>query len=166
MWQKCHTFLFLYEFFIIFARIQKNCTIMKIFKNTLLYLWQLPQNLLGLVLVAFYKPERKYVLEDGVEIHFATRMHGGISLGKYSIVNTIHYRKSLEESLKRDTVRHEAIGHAKQSKMLGWLYLPIVGLCSICWAGLYGTVVKETKNGYYKVFPENWADRLGGVIRK
>ena len=92
---------------------------MKIFKNTLLYLWQLPQNLLGLVLVAFYKPERKYVLEDGVEIHFATRMHGGISLGKYSIVNTIHYRKSLEESLKRDTVRHEAIGHAKQSKMLG-----------------------------------------------
>lgn len=138
---------------------------MKKFKNALLYLWQLPQNLLGLVLVAFYKPERKYVLEDGVEIHFATRMHGGISLGKYSIVNTIHYRKSLEESLKRDTVRHEAIGHAKQSKMLGWLYLPIVGLCSICWAGLYGSVVKETKNGYYKVFPENWADKLAGVER-
>jgi hypothetical protein len=49
--------------------------------------------------------------------------------------------------------------------MLGWLYLPVVGLLSICWAGLYGTVVKPTKNGYYKVFPENWADKLGGVKR-
>ena len=92
---------------------------MKKIKNTLLYLWQLPQNLLGLILVACYKPERKHVLDNGVEIHFATRMQGGISLGKYSIVNTIHYRNNLEESLKRDTVRHEAIGHAKQSRMLG-----------------------------------------------
>ena len=138
---------------------------MKKLKEILLYLWQLPQNLLGLILIAYYKPERKHVLDNGVEIHFATRMHGGISLGKYSIVNTIHYRKELENSLKRDTVRHEAIGHAKQSQMLGPLYLPVVGLPSICWAGLYGTIVKETKNGYYKVFPENWADKLGGVKR-
>lgn len=130
-----------------------------------MYLWQLPQNLLGLALVACYKPERKHVLENGVEIHFSTKMRGGISLGKYSIVNTIHYRKELENSLKRDTVRHEAIGHAKQSQILGWLYLPVIGLPSICWAGLYGTLVKPTENGYYKVFPENWADKLGGVKR-
>ena len=92
---------------------------MKKFKSILMYLWQLPQNLLGLALVACYKPERKHVLENGVEIHFSTKMRGGISLGKYSIVNTIHYRKELENSLKRDTVRHEAIGHAKQSQILG-----------------------------------------------
>lgn len=139
--------------------------IMKKIKNVLLYLWQLPQNLLGLVLIAYYRPERKYILDNGVEIHFASKMHGGISLGKYSIVNTIHYRKNIKESLKRDTVKHEAIGHAKQSRMLGWLYLPIVGLCSICWAGLYGTVIKETKNGYYKFWTESWADKLGGVNR-
>ena len=138
---------------------------MKKFKDILFYLWQLPQNLLGLLLIAIYKPERKHVLDSGVEIHFATRMRGGISLGKYSIVNIIHYREKLEDSLKRDTVRHEAIGHAKQSRMLGWFYLLIVGLPSICWAGLYGTVVPVTRNGYYKVFPENWADKLGGVKR-
>lgn len=92
---------------------------MKKFKDILFYLWQLPQNLLGLLLIAIYKPERKHVLDSGVEIHFATRMRGGISLGKYSIVNIIHYREKLEDSLKRDTVRHEAIGHAKQSRMLG-----------------------------------------------
>lgn len=138
---------------------------MKKLKNILLYLWQLPQNLLGLLLVALYRPERKHVLENGVEIHYATRMHGGISLGKYSIVNTLHYRQDLSESIKRDTVRHEAIGHAKQSRMLGWLYLPIIGLCSICWAGLYGTVVKPTTNGYYKFWTEKWADKLAGVER-
>lgn len=92
---------------------------MKKLKDILLYLWQLPQNLIGLLLVALYRPERKHVLDDGTEIHYATRMFGGISLGKYSIVNTVHYRKEIEESLKRDTVRHEAIGHAKQSRLLG-----------------------------------------------
>lgn len=138
---------------------------MKKIKEIWMYLWQLPQNLLGLALVAYYKPERKYILDNGVEIHFATRMHGGISLGKYSIVNTIHYRQELKNSLKRDTVRHEAIGHAKQSQMLGPLYLLIIGLPSICWAGLYGTVIKETKNGYYTFYTEKWADKLGGVKR-
>lgn len=88
-------------------------------KNILLYLWQLPQNLLGLLLVAFYRPERKHIMDNGNEIYFATKMHGGISLGKYSIVNTIHYRQDIKDSLKRDTVRHEAIGHSKQSKMFG-----------------------------------------------
>lgn len=121
--------------------------------------------MLGLILVAYYKPERKYVLDNGVEIHFATRKHGSISLGKYSIVNTIHYRKELKDSLKRDTVRHAAIGHAKQSQMLGWLYLPIVGLSSICWAGLYGTIIKPSKKGYYRFWTESWADKLGEVKR-
>ena len=37
------------------------------------YLWQLPQNLLGLLLIALYKPERKHVMDNGNEIHFATR---------------------------------------------------------------------------------------------
>lgn len=129
------------------------------------YLWQLPQNLLGLLLIALYKPERKHVMDNGNEIHFATRMQGGISLGKYSIVNTCHYRKKIDECLKRDTVRHEAIGHAKQSVYLGWLYLLAIGLPSIVWAGLYGAVVKPTKNGYYRWYTEKWADRLGGVER-
>ena len=92
-------------------------------------------------------------------------MKGGISLGKYSLVNVCHYRQDINESLKRDTVRHEAIGHAKQSLYLGWLYLPVVGLQSIVWASLYGRIVEPTKNGYYRFWTEKWADRLGGVKR-
>ena len=104
-------------------------------------------------------------MENGNEIHYATKMKGGISLGKYSIVNIGHYRLKLENSLLRDTVRHEAIGHAKQSLYLGWLYLLVIGLPSIIWASLYGTLIKPSRNGYYKFYTERWADKLGGVKR-
>lgn len=123
-------------------------------KEVAKYIWQLPQNLLGLILIAFYRPERKHVLDNGVEVHYATRMKGGISLGKYSLVNTCHYRKDINESLKRDTVRHEAIGHAKQSMMFGWLYLPVIGLSSFVWCGIYGRLVPYTHNGYYTFWTE------------
>ena len=142
---------------------------MKKFLNTLktvgLYIWQLPQNLIGLLLIWYYKPNRKHVIDNDVEIYFTNNFPGGISLGKYSIVQAYHYRKDINESLKRDTVRHEAIGHAKQSKMLGPLYLIVVGIPSIVWAGMYGTVIKPTTNGYYKFYTEKWADKLANIIR-
>lgn len=134
-------------------------------KNILCFLWQLPQNLLGLLLIAIYKPQRVHVLENGVQIHYSNKMAGGISLGMYCLVNTCHYRISPEESLKRDTVRHEAIGHTKQSRMLGWAYLLVIGLPSVIWAALYGGVIKPTKNGYYKFYTEKWCDKLAGVKR-
>lgn len=139
--------------------------LIKIVIEVVKYIWQLPQNLLGLILIAFYRPERKHVLDNGVEVHYATRMKGGISLGKYSIVNTCHYRKDVNESLKRDTVRHEAIGHVKQSLIFGWLYLPIIGLSSFVWCSMYGRLIPYTNNGYYTFWTEKWADKLAGVKR-
>ena len=134
-------------------------------KQVFFYIWQLPQNLLGLLIVALCRPERMHEMENGNRIYFANRMRGGISLGKYSIVNTSHYRKDINESLKRDTVRHEAIGHARQSLYFGWLYLIVIGLPSFVWAVLYGTAVKPTKKGYYRFWTERWADRIAGVER-
>lgn len=134
---------------------------MKKIRNVLLYIWQAPQNLLGLILIAFYKPERMHTMENGNQIHFSKKMRGGISLGKYSLVNIGHYRHDINESLKRDTVRHEAIGHARQSLYLGWLYLIIIGLPSIIWAWQY----EGDSKGYYKFFTERWADKLAGVKR-
>lgn len=83
-------------------------------------------------------------------------MRGGISLGKYIFVN----RWSL-----KNTCDHEW-GHTRQSRYLGPLYLLVIGLPSICWAGfIYGKIVKRTTNGYYKLYCEKWADKLGGVKR-
>ena len=127
----------------------------------LLYFWQLPQNLLGLLLVAILRPERKYIMDNGNIIYFAKRMAGGMSLGKYSIVASYHWRATLEEVLKRDTPRHEAIGHATQSVYLGWLYLPVIGLQS----GLHAALCMCKTHKYRDMWFEKWADKIAGVER-
>lgn len=122
-------------------------------KNILLYAWQLPQNLVGLLLRAIYKGYDS-VYESAI-VRRSTSMRGGISLGKFIIVN---------QWARKDTIMHE-YGHCRQSKRLGWLYLFVVGIPSMVWATLYGSVIKATINGYYKFFTEKWADRLGNVER-
>jgi hypothetical protein len=122
-------------------------------KSILLYLWSLPQNLLGLLLRAIYKGyDSQY--EDAI-VRRSVKMKGGISLGRYIIINQWSGKK---------TVQHE-YGHCIQSRRLGWLYLIVVGLPSIIWAGLYGTIVKRSPNGYYRFWTERRADKLGGVKR-
>lgn len=109
--------------------------------------------LLGLLLRAIYKGHDS-IYEDAI-VRRSTKMRGGISLGKYIIVS---------QWSDKMTIMHE-YGHCRQSKMLGWFYLLVIGLPSIIWAVLYGPIVKPSPNGYYKFFTEKWADKLGGVIR-
>ena len=137
-------------------------------KNILLYLWQLPQNLLGLVLVLIYNPEKLIKLENGNRVYFSKKMTGGISLGIYSIISDKYIRnyKTNDKILNLNVTKHEVIGHGTQSKWLGPLYLIVIGLPSIVWAGLYGSVIPTSKNGYYKFYTEKWADKLAGIIRK
>lgn len=127
---------------------------MSTFKNIILYLWQLPQNLLGLLLVLILQPEEAYDM-DGCRLYYATRMRGGISLGRYVIV------RSWMKDYTGNTERHE-LGHAKQSRMLGWFYLFVIGIPSILWAAWWN----EGRNrDYYSFYTERWADHLGGVNR-
>ena len=119
-----------------------------------LWLWQLPQNLLGLLLIAILRPEDKYEFE-GVTICYATQMRGGISLGRYIII-----RSHLKDYAGR-TEKHE-LGHCRQSRMLGWFYLPVIGIPSLLWAAWWN----EGRNrSYYSFYTERWADHLGGVKR-
>ena len=122
-------------------------------KNTLLYIWQLPQNLIGLLLILIYKGNDDNT--NGIIVRRSLNMRGGISLGKYIIVN---------QFARDNTIYHE-LGHCRQSMYLGWLYLLVIGIPSIVWAGLYGTIIKPTTNGYYKFYTEKWADKLGNVQR-
>ena len=127
---------------------------MSTFKNIILYLWQLPQNLIGLLLVLILQPEESYDM-DGCRLYYATRMRGGISLGRYVIV------RSWMKDYTGNTERHE-LGHAKQSRMLGWFYLFVIGIPSILWAAWWN----EGRNrDYYSFYTERWADHLGGVNR-
>lgn len=128
-------------------------------KKILLFIWQLPQNLVGRFMAAIYPNDRAIATDNGVKVIFSRKMRGGISLGDRVIVPKYLYSNKLSTK----TVKHE-LGHCKQSVILGWLYLPIVGLQSICWAGL--TYIKPFSDMcYYSFWTEKWADKLGGVKR-
>ena len=126
-------------------------------KKTLIYLWQLPQNLLGLLMLALFRTlddECSEFTNNGVLICFSKKMRGGVSLGRYVF---------LKPTVERDI--HHELGHCRQSKRLGWLYLPVVGIPSIIHAAFY-KYNSQDPNGYYRYWCEAWADRLGGVRRE
>lgn len=129
-------------------------------KQLFLYAWQFPQNILGVIALNIFKPDKRYILDNGVEIYYSNYIKGSVSMGKYVIVNSSHWRHSVEESLKRDTVRHCAIGHVRQSMKLGWLYPLIITIPA--WIA---RVTYKNKYRYLNFFTERWADKLADVQR-
>ena len=119
--------------------------------------WELPQSVLGALVLAA-------VLLGGSALE-VSRRYGrvcvrtgrlGVSLGAF----VFWFRGSGRDP--EEVLRHE-IGHTVQSRLLGPLYLPVVGLPSMARVGYamlhrrrYGTRWRN----YRKGFPENWADRL------
>ena len=126
-------------------------------KNFLLYVWQLPQNLIGLLVIFFTKAVRKPSAVNGVdEFYFATNTDTektwGVSLGKYIIFN---YMPSIVNQ------RHE-YGHKVQSQKLGWFYLIVIGLPSF----LHNLKYRHDRNcNYYHFYTESWADNIGDIKR-
>ncbi len=122
-------------------------------KEILLYAWQLPQNLLGLLLVRLFGAEKYCFYPYGGsycrEIYVTEKIKGGISLGNCIIVR----------AAEPVTVAHET-GHQVQSRRWGWLYLLTVGL----WSGIRCELHLYRPGNYYKHWPEKQADRLGGVV--
>lgn len=118
----------------------------------LTYIWQLPQHVLGLAVIFFSAAQ--YSREYHSSKVYLTRHTLGISLGKYIIV----FQESGET-----TIRHE-YGHSKQSLYLGPAYLIVIGIPSFTMNLLSALHILDAKR-YYSRWPENWADRLGGVSR-
>ena len=121
-----------------------------------LQVWQLPQNLVGLVFGWFLKGKKEFPKPPPISgsIHFvgAENMYGGISLG-----NFVYFRPPLYKSM----LLHE-YGHCLQSRLLGPFYLIVIGLPSLLWALWWHP---GRRIGYYSFYTERWADRLGGVNR-
>lgn len=122
-------------------------------RNILLYLWQLPQTLVGLVLLMFYKPYKASTYSSGATVYHSEKMRGGISLGEIIIVS---------KRSSATTICHE-LGHSMQSRMLGPLYLIVIGLPSLLWATTYRRLFP--KRDYYSFYTERWADRLMDIDR-
>lgn len=134
---------------------------MSSFKETLLWIWQLPQNLAGLFMLLWYKHEKVYHRLNGRTFYYTTEMPSGISLGNYIIMN---------REDKEDGMRHE-YGHSIDSRRWGWLYLLIIGLPSLL-GNIYDRIFhkkwkySDSCEWYYNQPWEKSADKNGGVDRK
>lgn len=135
---------------------------MKYLQFIILLIWELPQNILGALLFlfvcAFHKP--------GIEVHdrrLLIRCKLGISLG--SFVFWVNEPANAVFKLSEVNKFHE-FGHSIQSRIFGPLYLPVIGIPSAlraAYAVIFYLITGESWSNYYCGFPENWADRLGGV---
>lgn len=124
---------------------------MKTLLNVILWVWQLPQNFVGIVFRLIYgQPNARF---RGVPIVVSDRFPGGISLGRTIIVKYLY--------CENNNMWNHEYGHTRQSLYLGPLYLLVIGLPSLIHAALY----RPEKGNYYDFYTEKWADRLGGVNR-
>ena len=138
---------------------------MKYLITVILWLWQLPQNILGLLLKWLSNPvshtfnlRGKRWTEASLNytgwMDIRDKFHSGVSLGKYIFLCDHNINGDLTSE------RHE-YGHTIQSIYLGPLYLLVVGLPSL----IHAIWWKPEKGDYYDFFCERWADALGDVKR-
>lgn len=134
---------------------------MKTLIEIFFFIWQLPQNLLGLFLLLCYKDEECYYKLNGRRFYFTPKMPSGISLGNYIILN---------RDDRKELLQHE-YGHSIDSRIWGPLYLLVIGLPSAL-GNLYSRKYYRTWKysdyceWYYNQPWEKSADRKGKVDRK
>lgn len=118
--------------------------------KVILWIWCLPQNIIGLLMRVFLDINCFGSVKD-VTYYVIDCITGGITLGEYIFLGA--------KASTRELTRYHEYGHVRQSRMLGPFYLIVIGLPSIirAWLNLY--------KDYYKFYTESWADKLGGIIR-
>ena len=116
----------------------------------LLWIWCFPQMLAGLIVK---KLSGAVQHKDGHYLYRWTQ--GSVSLGEYIFLCPYHWEN--EWNLK-----HEQ-GHQKQSRMLGWFYLLVIGIPSIIWAGCFKKYRKKHNVDYYSFYTEKWANKLMNI---
>jgi hypothetical protein len=127
-----------------------------------LFLWELPQNLLGLLVrLAVRKRILSRETEDGRILLRVSDF--GLSLGTF-IFWSMADPAAVSNPADRANNRLHELGHAMQSRRLGPLYLFVVGIPSVCrflYARFYRRRRGKSWTRYFDGYPENWADRLG-----
>lgn len=138
-------------------------------KNWLAYTWELPQALIAALIIWVIGGDcnREWGNDAATDIVWYKvergLFGGGICLGEYILFDA-------KRRVTDKDILHE-YGHCKQSRMLGPLYLFVVGIPSII-RNIYDRIAHKKwtsysrKKWYYKGWPENWADKLGGVQRQ
>jgi hypothetical protein len=100
----------------------------------------------------------------GITTVYSSKQPAGVSLGRYNFLDLDFFLTNEGRS------RLHEYGHSRQSRMLGPLYLIIIGLPSLLgniWDRLFhqGWESDERERWYFSLPWEKWADKLGGVSR-
>ncbi|MEO7175456.1 MAG: hypothetical protein ABIV51_06330 [Saprospiraceae bacterium] len=128
----------------------------------LFFLWELPQNIAGAILYVIMLIRGTVInSERTLQRQFIQTKRLGICLGYFVFWTTEKYGDT------NRTRKHE-YGHSIQSRLLGPLYLILVGIPSMArylYAIYFESKTHRTWTKYYAGYPENWADRLGKITR-
>ena len=100
------------------------------------------------------------MVDEGTSVSVYTSIKGGLSLGAFNFLQKGYYRNPSKYVTK--TILHTK-GHSKQSRILGPLYLLVIGLPSVIWEALRTCFKYFRKKDYYSFYTEKWADKLAGV---
>ena len=114
----------------------------------LLFIWQLPQNIVALVILPFVGKKKLLCTKRHAWCIFCRGMEyrGSISLGNFVLLGTD----------RSTTIAHE-LGHVWDSHWMGPLYLIIIGLPSIIWAGF--DIYLKKGVSYYSLYTERHANK-------
>lgn len=128
-------------------------------RKILLYLWQLPQNIIGLLVILFTRSKKSNLYN----CYVAADKRFGVTLGNYVIFGSDDVTMfDFEFSIK-----HEQ-GHQIQSRRLGWLYLILIGIPSITF-NIYHSLfhktwtTRQTLEWYYSLLWEENANKLSDI---
>lgn len=120
-------------------------------KSLLMWLWQFPQNLLAICIEGILCEDayREGKIDGNTLIY--NYVLPTMSLGNYIFVNTMFSNTDIKHS-------H---GHSKQSRILGPLYLVVIGIPSLLHLIVYNICSKIGFSwDYYKFYTELWANKL------
>lgn len=147
---------------------------MSVMKRALYLIWQCTwgvlQSAAGACVLLLHIRNRHYCFHGAVITEW--KYGSSVSLGMFIfITDDPCYPKLKNEYTKAELSEkllvHE-YGHTIQSLILGPLYLFVIGIPSILWAGLPLFIKKRNEKciSYYAFYTERWADRLGEKVTK
>ncbi len=124
-------------------------TIIQATLEILLYSWQLPQNLIGLLYLLYCRDRVKVTTQGGAVFYATNHVKGGVTLGQYVFISA--------RNMTCEAIYDHEYGHVLQSKVLGplWIFviaIPSGGHCLVCRA-----------ENYYHFYTESWANVWGGI---
>lgn len=122
--------------------------------------WEIIQNIIAKIVMVLFKAKPIAKYRDATI--YTWNQQGGMSLGAHIFVDLETFDETDKTHL--DFIKHE-YGHTIQSKYLGPLYMFVIAIPSLIWAGCFEEYRRKNKISYYTFYTEKWAEELGEVYR-